>query len=116
MQSVNTMSSIDHLWLVIFCAIVAFIPRFFPLLFFTKRAIPEWFNEWMRFVPVSLFTALVVKSVFIDSKYQIMTTGNLGLIISSILVGIVAYRTRSMTLSVVIGLVSVMIFVLLIHI
>ena len=116
MQSVSSMSSLDHFWLVIFCAIVAFIPRFFPLLFFTKRAIPEWFNEWMRFVPVSLFTALVVKSVFIDSKYQIMTSGNLGMIISAILVGFVAYRTRSMTLSVVIGLVSVMIFVLVIHI
>lgn len=95
---------------------VAFIPRFFPLLFFTKRKIPEWFNEWMRFVPVSLFTALVVKSVFIDSKYAVITSGNLGMIISAILVGFVAYRTRSMTLSVVIGLVSVMVFVLLIHI
>ncbi|BDZ32041.1 AzlD domain-containing protein [Lactiplantibacillus sp. WILCCON 0030] len=115
MQSVSSMSSLDHFWLVIFCAIVAFIPRFFPLLFFTKRKIPEWFNEWMRFVPVSLFTALVVKSVFIDSKYQIMTTGNLGMIISAIIVGIIAFRTRSMTLSVVIGLVSVMIFVLVLH-
>ncbi|MFB9768789.1 AzlD domain-containing protein [Lactiplantibacillus modestisalitolerans] len=116
MQSVNTMSSLDHFWLVIFCAIVAFIPRFFPLLIFTKRKIPEWFNEWMRFVPVSLFTALVVKGVFVDSKYQIITSGNLGLIIASILVGIVAYRTRSMTLSVVVGLGSVMFFVLVLHI
>ncbi|MBP5834845.1 AzlD domain-containing protein [Lactiplantibacillus plantarum] len=116
MQSVSSMSSMDHFWLVIFCACVAFIPRFFPLLFFTKRKIPEWFNEWMRFVPVSLFTALVVKSVFIDSKYAVITSGNLGMIISAILVGFVAYRTRSMTLSVVIGLISVMIFVLLIHI
>ncbi|WP_338207670.1 AzlD domain-containing protein [Lactiplantibacillus paraxiangfangensis] len=116
MQSVSSMTSMDHFLLIIFCAIVAFIPRFFPLLFFTKRAIPDWFNEWMRFVPVSLFTALVVKSVFIDSKYHIMTTGNLGMIISAILVGFVAYRTRSMTLSVVIGLISVMVFVLVFHI
>ncbi|AVK61255.1 branched-chain amino acid transporter [Lactobacillus sp. CBA3605] len=116
MQSVSSMSSIDHLWLVIFCAVVAFIPRFFPLFFFTKRKIPEWFNEWMRFVPVSLFTALVVKSVFIDSRYQVITTGNLGMIISAIIVGLIAYRTRSMTLSVVIGLISVMIFVLVLHI
>ena len=116
MEQLLSNKIVYHIIVIILAALAAFIPRYLPVLFFSTRKIPEWFNEWMRFVPVSLFTALVVKSVFIDSKYAVITSGNLGMIISAILVGFVAYRTRSMTLSVVIGLVSVMIFVLLIHI
>ena len=58
-----------HLIVIVISAMAAFIPRYFPMRFFTNRPIPEWFNEWMKYVPVSLFTALVVKGVFVDSKY-----------------------------------------------
>ncbi len=41
---------------IIFAAFAAFIPRYFPISFFSTRN-SEWFNEWMKYVPVSLFTA-----------------------------------------------------------
>ena len=56
-----------HLVVIIFAAFAAFIPRYFPVLFFSTRHIPEWFNEWMKYVPVSLFTALIVKNVFVTT-------------------------------------------------
>ena len=61
------MSSMDHFILIILSMAVAFIPRYIPLRIFATRQIPEWFNEWMKYVPVSLFTALVVKYVFMNS-------------------------------------------------
>lgn len=108
-----------HLIVITLSAVAAFLPRYFPMRFFTNRQIPEWFNEWMKYVPVSLFTALVVKGIFVDSKYHLvldhvhwfgsnmLVYGNANYIVAAILVMIAAYFTRSMTVSVIVGLASV---------
>lgn len=107
MSTVNTWTTTQHFWLVILGFCVAFVPRFLPLMLFTKREIPEWFNEWMKFVPVSLFTALVVKDIFIDSKnYQLMFT-QIPEMLAAVIVIVIAYRTRSMAISVITGLIAV---------
>lgn len=108
-----------HLIVILVAAIAAFLPRYFPMRFFTNRKIPEWFNEWMKYVPVSLFTALVVKSLFLDGKYQLFfdhvtlsgssftVFGHASYLVAAVLVAIVAYFTRSMLSSVVVGLAAV---------
>jgi len=107
MNSVNTWTTTQHFWLIVLGFFVAFVPRYFPLLIFTKRKIPAWFNEWMKFVPVSHFTALVVKNVFIDSNYQLAPMTHVPELLASLIVIIIAYRTRSMSMSVIIGLMAV---------
>ena len=109
MNAVNTWNSTQHFWLIILGFIVAFIPRFIPLMLFTKRSIPEWFNEWMKFVPVSLFTALVVKDIFIDSASYALLLDKYSEMLAAVVVIIVAYRTRSMAISVIVGLIGVFI-------
>lgn len=102
------MSSMDHLILVLLSMVVAFLPRFIPLRIFSTREIPQWFNEWMKYVPVSLFTALVVKDIFINTKdYSFIGLGYLAKIVAAVIVIRVAYRSRSMGLSVVFGLIAV---------
>lgn len=108
-----------HLIVILVAAVAAFLPRYFPMRFFTNRKIPEWFNEWMKYVPVSLFTALVVKALFVDSKYQLFFDhvsafgssltifGHASYLIAAVFVAIVAYFTRSMLSSVLIGLLAV---------
>lgn len=100
-------NSTQHFWLIILGFFVAFIPRFFPLMLFNKRQIPEWFNEWMKFIPVSLFTALVVKDIFIDSESYQFIISKYSEMLAAVIVIVVAYRTRSMVISVVVGLISV---------
>ncbi|WP_252895474.1 AzlD domain-containing protein [Fructilactobacillus florum] len=80
------------------------LPRFIPLSFFRKRKIPGWFNEWMEFVPICLFTSLVVKDLFITKTYSFSVTGMLPELIASVVVILIAFWTRSMALSVIIGL------------
>lgn len=105
---VNKMDSWDHLILIILAAIAAFIPRYLPMLFFSKREIPAWFNEWMKYMPVSLFTALVVKGIFITTAgYHFVPFGHVNQIIAAVIVIIITYMTRSMALSVISGLVAV---------
>lgn len=97
-----------HLMVLVLAGLAAFIPRYFPIRFFTKRKIPTWFNEWMKYVPVCLFTALVIKNIFVySSSYQFMGLQRMDQIIAALIVMAVAYITRSMSLSVVIGLVAV---------
>lgn len=105
-----------HLIVILLSALAAFIPRYFPMRFFTNRKIPEWFNEWMKYVPVSLFTALVVKGVFVDSKYHLildhvhlfgntfLVYGYASYLVAAVCVILVAYFTRSMLSSVIVGL------------
>ena len=96
-----------HIIVIIFAAFAAFIPRYFPILFFSTRKIPEWFNEWMKYVPVSLFTALVVKSIFMSKTYAFVPFGHVSQILAAVIVMIVAYFTRSMAVSVIGGLAAV---------
>lgn len=97
-----------HIIVIIFAAFAAFIPRYFPILFFSTRNIPEWFNEWMKYVPVSLFTALIVKGIFVTTAgYHFVPFGHVEQILAALVVMVVAYFTRSMAISVVGGLVTV---------
>ncbi|KRL96490.1 AzlD domain-containing protein [Limosilactobacillus equigenerosi] len=108
-----------HIFVIIMAAIAAFLPRYIPLLIFTSRDLPAWFNEWMKYVPVSLFTALVVKDIFLDSKYmpvidhfetfgrEMMAYGHVSHILAGLLVMVIAYFTRSMVVSVLAGLLLV---------
>ncbi|AMV63183.1 Hypothetical protein ADU72_0983 [Pediococcus damnosus] len=100
-------STTDHLLIVILGFFVALGPRYIPILFFSNRKIPDWFNNWMKYVPVSLFTAIVVKDLFISNSYKFVISGKLDLILASLIVIVISYWTRSMALSVVFGLVSV---------
>lgn len=97
-----------HIIVIIFAAFAAFIPRYFPILFFSTRKIPEWFNEWMKYVPVSLFTALIVKGIFVTTEgYRFVPFGHVEQILAAFVVMIIAYFTRSMSMSVIGGLVAV---------
>ncbi|MFT8400967.1 MAG: AzlD domain-containing protein [Lentilactobacillus diolivorans] len=96
----------QHVWLILACFCVAFAPRLIPLLFFRTRKIPDWFNEWMRYVPISLFTALVVKDLFISPDYAVTFSRIPEMVAAVIVIGI-AFWTRSMAISVVLGLAAV---------
>lgn len=103
------MSDLDYLILIILAALVAFVPRVVPLLYFSKRQIPEWFNEWMKYIPVALFTALIAKDVFVTADYT-YNSKNLTEILSTILVFVVAAKTKSMGITVVVGLIAIIAF------
>ncbi|KRM45550.1 hypothetical protein FD47_GL001383 [Lentilactobacillus parafarraginis DSM 18390 = JCM 14109] len=60
----------------------------------------------MRYVPISLFTALVVKDIFITPGYTVTLSQIPDMIAAIIVIG-VAYWTRSMAISVILGLLAV---------
>lgn len=99
------MSDMSLLILILCLFSASYLPRLFPMLYFSQRQVPQWFSDWMKYVPISLFAALVFKDVFI-SENQFDWLGNVR-ILAMLLVAGVAYKTRSMAISVITGLAAV---------
>lgn len=91
--------------LIIGMGIVTYLPRMMPLLIFSKKNIPPWLESWFKFIPVGIFSALVFPNIFIRNQMFSMTINNIELI-SSILVFAIAFKTRSLGLSVIVGIIS----------
>ena len=91
--------------MIILAALAHLFPRYLPVLFFSTRKI--LFNEWMKYVPVSLFATLVVKGIFLTGSYHFTLFGYPERIIAALIVIVIAYFTRSMSISVIAGLVAV---------
>ena len=49
MEQLLSNKIVYHIIVIILAALAAFIPRYLPVLFFSTRKIPEWFNEWMKY-------------------------------------------------------------------
>ncbi|OJG18120.1 branched-chain amino acid transporter [Enterococcus canis] len=82
--------------------LASYLPRVIPLFYFSRRQVPVWFSDWMKYVPVALFAALSFKDVFITHDHLDLAW-NVKILAMLIVVG-VAYKSRSMALSVLTGL------------
>ena len=91
--------------LIIGMGIVTYLPRMMPLLIFSKKKLPPWLESWLKYIPVGIFSALVFPDIFIRNQMFCMTINNIELI-ASILVFAVAFKTRSLGLSVIVGIIS----------
>jgi branched-subunit amino acid transport protein len=49
----------EYLILVVGMGLVTYIPRWFPILFLSRRQLPQWFSEWLDLIPVAILSALV---------------------------------------------------------
>jgi branched-subunit amino acid transport protein len=91
-------------WLVIISGgVITYLIRLSLILFLEKLAIPVWFKRSLRFVPVAVFSALIFQMVFVqDSGINISLTNPR--LISGILAALVAWRTRSILLTILTGM------------
>ncbi|MBW2637555.1 MAG: AzlD domain-containing protein [Deltaproteobacteria bacterium] len=93
----------DYLFIVIGMGLVTYIPRWLPLLFLSRRGLPEWFTEWLDFIPAAILSALIFP--------LLVTTGeprHLDLLRPELFVAIptliVALKTRSLAGTVIFGM------------
>lgn len=95
------------LFLVAGMAVVTFIPRFFPLLLLSKKEISPSLSRWMSFIPVSIFAALVASDIFFwEGAFTINPIVNIKLI-PSVVVMLIALKTRSLLWSMIVGISSI---------
>jgi branched-subunit amino acid transport protein len=90
-------------WLAIICAgILTFAARFLPLSGLMPKTLPFWLQIAMKFVPVSVLTAIIVPAISPETGALVIQDNlRIGAAIVAI---IVAYYTRSTVATIMSGL------------
>ena len=55
----------DQCYLILGMSVVTAIPRIFPLLLLSSRALPEPFMRWLEMVPPAVLAALLAQEIFL---------------------------------------------------
>lgn len=84
-------------------ALVTWIPRVVPLVAFSRKSYPTWFKDWLKFVPVTVLSALLAPELFLKNKEFFVSFDNLYLV-ASIPTFVVAIFTRNMFITLFAGM------------
>lgn len=91
------------LLIILGCAVVTFIPRVIPFIVIRNIALPKVVVKWLSFIPVCIFTALIVDSFIIQvTKVLAIDWRVLAAIIPTLFI---ALWTKSLSATVLIGIV-----------
>jgi len=92
-------------FLVIFgCALVTFLPRVLPFILVRNYKMPAALSKWLSFIPVCIFTALIVNSFLIKEGNTVNVDWTVvAAIIPALLAAI--YK-KNLSLTVIVGIIS----------
>ena len=93
---------LEVLWLLLGMAIVTFIPRFLPMAFLTRRAIPEKMKVGLDYIPVAILSAIVFPLLFSPSNGKVGFEPQL--LLAAIPVFIFAHRRKNLWGSIILGM------------
>jgi branched-subunit amino acid transport protein len=88
---------------IIGCAFVTIVPRIIPFLVVRNIALPEPALKWLSYVPVCILTALVVENFIIQTDHSLKIDWSvIAVLIPTLLIAI---KTRSLSITVISGVV-----------
>jgi branched-subunit amino acid transport protein len=94
------------LWLTFLCiGLITYAIRLSFILLFGKMTIPSFLMRALRFVPVAVLSAVILPALFLDGSRLDLSLGNGRLLAGSVAV-VVAWRTKSALLTIVVGMVG----------
>ncbi len=98
------------LWLVILLAgLLTFGTRLSFILLLDRLKIPAWFRRGLRFVPVAVLSAIILPELASRNTVLDLSLRNPQLYAGALAV-LVAWRTRNVLLTIVIGMAALLIF------
>ncbi|MCR8657582.1 AzlD domain-containing protein [Paenibacillus endoradicis] len=97
----------SFIWIIIGCAIVTWLPRIAPFILVKKVVLPEVMMKWLSYIPICILTALIVENVWtIDGKGITAISIDLPFLYALIATVIVAIWSRSLSLTVLVGVIA----------
>lgn len=91
--------------LIILCGIVTLLVRIIPFMMISRVHLPDIVIKWLSFIPITLFTALVIDGVIQQTDGAFGYTLNIPYIIAMIPTILLAIFTRSLTITIVGGII-----------
>ena len=94
------------LWLTFLgIGVITYAIRLSFILLLGKMAMPSFLMRALRFVPVAVLSAIILPALFLDGSRLNLSLGNARLL-AGILAAVVAWRTKSALLTIVVGMVG----------
>lgn len=91
------------MWLPLFIiGGLTFLTRLSFILLLEKWEAPQWFRRGLRFVPLAVLPALILPELFIHGN-ELAIPPDLPRLIAAVAAGLVAWRTKSVLLTILIG-------------
>ena len=87
-------------------SLVTYLPRLLPAWFLRGRELAPFLVAWLRYVPVAVLAALLIPSLLVSDGEFHFTWNNLYLW-AALPAGFTAWKSRSMFLTVLVGMVVV---------
>ncbi|WP_146548516.1 AzlD domain-containing protein [Rummeliibacillus suwonensis] len=98
------MSTTSIIWIIVGCALVTWLPRIIPFIFVRNVKLPEVVLKWLSFIPICILSALVVENL-LDTNGSFVTL-DWPVFAAFIPTVIVAIRTKSLSTTVIVGVIS----------
>lgn len=92
---------------VVLSGVVTLFVRVLPLVMISRIELSEKFIKWLSFIPITLFTALVVDGLIKQESDVFGYAINWTFLIALVPTIWIALRTRSLTITVLVGMVAV---------
>jgi len=89
-------------------AVLTFIPRYLPLAFAGKAALPPLLERAFSYVPIAVLTAIIVQTVFVRDGVLFLSVHNPHIWAASAAVAIAIWR-KHLFLTIVVGLLAYLI-------
>lgn len=100
-------TDLHTLILIILCGVVTLLVRIIPFVMISRVNLPEIVIKWLSFIPITLFTALIIDGVIQQHHHTLGYTLNLAYIIAIIPTVLLAILTRSLTVTIIGGIITI---------
>ncbi|CCE57867.1 TPA: AzlD domain-containing protein [Staphylococcus argenteus] len=98
-------TNMNMLILILLCGIVTLLIRIIPFIMISKVQLPDVVVRWLSFIPITLFTALVIDSIIQQTSHSDGYTLNIPYIIALIPTVVLSIITRSLTITIISGII-----------
>jgi len=93
-------------------SLVTYLPRVLPIAILSKVNLPDWFLNWLKYIPVAVLSALLAPALFMQDNHLAFHFSNKALW-ASLPCFFVAARTKNLFLTVSVGILAMFLLNLL---
>lgn len=97
-------TSVHMLIIIVICGLVTWLTRIIPFIVISKIQLSEQVVKWLSFIPITLFTALIIDGVIEQQSGSFGYSLNIPFLVTIIPTVFVALVTRSLTITILAGI------------
>ncbi|MBF0813587.1 MULTISPECIES: AzlD domain-containing protein [Staphylococcus] len=98
-------TTVHMLTIIVLCGVVTWLTRIIPFILITKIKLSERVIKWLSFIPITLFTALIIDGLIEQQEGVMGYSINVPFLITMLPTIIIAVISRSLTITILSGII-----------